>query len=70
MSEQNTLNRTFKIGATMIQTDASTAHMDNEQIRAMLKQTHPEVAHATIRETALEDGTIVLHFQAQAGRKG
>jgi hypothetical protein len=65
-----TTNRIFKIGATTIQADESTTHLDHEQIRALLKRTYPEVAHATIRETTLDDGTTVLHFQAQAGRKG
>ncbi len=70
MTENTTPNRIFKIGATTIQADANMAHLDNEGIRAVLKRSYPEVAHATIRETTLEDGTIVLHFQAQAGRKG
>lgn len=70
MTENITPNRIFRIGATTIQADESMAQLDNEGIRAVLKRTYPEVAHATIRETTLEDGTVVLHFQAQAGRKG
>ena len=71
MSDNNNgIKRAFKIGATTIQADSNMANLDNEQIRAILKRTYPEVAHATMRETTLEDGTIVLHFQAQAGTKG
>lgn len=70
MTENTQPNRVFKIGATTIQADATMANLDNEGVRSVLKRTYPEVAHATIRETTLEDGTIVLHFQAQAGRKG
>jgi len=70
MSENNTPLRIFKIGTTTIQADESLANLDNEQVRAILKRTYPEVAHATIRETTLEDGTVVVHYQAVAGRKG
>ena len=56
----NTPNRIFKIGATIIVADEQTAQMDNEQVRALLKRTYPEVAHATIREQTLEDGTVVI----------
>jgi hypothetical protein len=71
MTDQNTTpNRIFKIGATTIVADEQTAQMDNEQIRALLKKTYPEVAHATIRERTLDDGTFVLYFIAVAGRKG
>ena len=70
MTENTTPNRIFKIGTTTIQADESLANLDNEQVRAILKRTYPEVAHATIRETTLEDGTVVIHYQAVAGRKG
>ena len=72
MTEQtpNTLPRIFKIGTTTIQADESLAHLDNEQVRTILKRTYPEVAHATIRETTLEDGTLAIHFIPRAGRKG
>ncbi len=72
MTEQilNTPNRIFKIGATTIQADDSIANLDNEQIRAILKRTYPEVAHAAIRETTLEDGTQVIHYIPVAGTKG
>ena len=71
MTDQNTTpNRIFKIGATTIVADEQTAQMDNEQVRALLKKTYPEVAHATIREQTLDDGTIVISFLAVAGRKG
>jgi len=62
--------RIFKIGTTTIQADDSLADLDNEQVRAILKRTYPEVAHATIRETTLEDGTIAVIFKNIPGRKG
>ncbi len=70
MNENTPTNRIFKIGATIIQADDSMEHLDNEQIRAILKRTYPEVAHATIRETTLEDGTIAVIFTSVPGRKG
>jgi len=68
--QNNTPNRIFKIGATIIVADEQTAQMDKEQVRTLLKKSYPEVAHATIREVTLEDGTIALHFIAVPGRKG
>lgn len=71
MTDQtNPQPRIFKIGTTTIQADESFAGMSNEQIRDVLKRTYPEVAHATIRERTLEDGTVVLDFIPVAGRKG
>ncbi len=70
MTDNMIPNRIFKIGATTIQADASMAQLDNEQVRAVLKRTYPEVAHATIRETTLEDGTVVVIFTSVPGRKG
>jgi hypothetical protein len=70
MTENTTPNRIFKIGTTIIQADDSLAHLDNEGVRAILKRTYPEVAHATIRETTLEDGTIAVVFTSVPGRKG
>lgn len=70
MNENTPTNRIFKIGATTIQADASMAHLDNEGVRAILERTYPEVAHATIRETTLEDGTIAVIFTSVPGRKG
>lgn len=70
MTDQNTPNRIFKIGATTIVADEQTAQMDKEQVRAILKTTYPEVAHATVRERTLDDGTEVWDWIAVAGRKG
>ncbi len=70
MTENTTPNRVFKIGATTIQADESMTNLDSEQVRAILKRTYPEVAHATIRETTLEDGTIAVIFTSVPGRKG
>ena len=66
----NTQPRIFKIGTTTIQADESMAHLDNEQVRDILKRTYPEVAHATIREITLEDGTRITHYVPRPGRKG
>ena len=54
-SGNTTPARIFKIGATIIQADDSLTHLDNEQIRTILKRSYPEVAHATIREATLEN---------------
>lgn len=62
--------RVFKIGTTQIVEDTSTASLGNEQIRAFLKNTYPEVANATIRESTTANGTRVLEFLPVAGRKG
>ncbi len=72
MTDQNPTQpaRILKIGATQIITDASMSTLDPEQLRTLLKITYPEIAHATMRETALEDGTQVLEWSAIPGRKG
>ena len=71
MTDQNTTpNRIFKIGATTIIADETTAQLDKEQVRTLLKSSYPEVAHATIRERVLDDGTECWDFIAKAGRKG
>ncbi len=62
--------RVFKIGANRIVEDASTMALDKEAIRTFLKAGYPEVANALIREHTLEDGTLVLDFMPQPGRKG
>ena len=41
--------------ATLLIQRGELAHLDNEGVRAILKRSYPEVAHATIRETTLED---------------
>ena len=62
--------RVFKIGATRIIEDASTAGLSHEQVRTLLKNTYPEVANATIQESVNQDGTRVVSYLAQPGRKG
>jgi hypothetical protein len=62
--------RIFKIGTTTIVEDESFAGLNHEQIRDVLKRSYPEVAHATVRERTLEDGTQVVDFLPKAGRKG
>ena len=72
MTEQtpNTPPRIFKIGTTTIVEDESMTGLDLDGVKQILQRSYPEVAHATIRETTLEDGTVVIHYQAVAGRKG
>ena len=61
--------RVFVIGATRIVEDSSMVGRSNEEIRAILKFSYPEVAHATIRETK-QDGQTTVSFTARPGRKG
>lgn len=63
------MNRVFKIGNDRILDDASTQHLSAEEVRDRLKQSYPEVAHATIREAEV-DGVLYVEFLPQAGRKG
>lgn len=71
MSDQNaTRPRIFRTGATRIVEDDSLRGLDNEAVRAILKVTYPEIAHATIREVTNDDGQTVVEFLPQPGRKG
>lgn len=70
MTEQSTPKRIFKIGSTTIVEDESLAGLDLDAVKQILQRTYPEVAHATVREVALEDGTQAIHYIPVAGRKG
>ncbi|QPC83078.1 hypothetical protein G4Y79_01495 [Phototrophicus methaneseepsis] len=70
MTEQSTPNRIFKIGTTTIAQDDSLAGKSLDEIKTILQRTYPEVAHATVREITLEDGTVAVHYIPQAGKKG
>jgi hypothetical protein len=71
MTEQNNpQSRIFKIGATTIVEDDSLAGKTLDEVKDILKRSYPEVAHATVRERTLDDGTQVVEWLAQAGRKG
>lgn len=71
MTEQNNPQpRVFKIGATTIVEDASLAGKTLDEVKDILKRSYPEVAHATVRERTLDDGTQVVEWLAQPGRKG
>lgn len=71
MSDQNnTQPRIFKIGATRIVEDASLAGRDLDEVKVILQRTYPEIAHAAVRETTLEDGAKLIEWLAQPGRKG
>jgi len=63
------LKRVFKIGTNRIVEGTATAQLSNEQVRNLLKAQYPEIANATIRESA--DGeTRLIEFLPQPGRKG
>lgn len=72
MTEQpnNTQPRVFKIGTTTIVEDESMSGLDLDTVKQILQRSYPEVAHATVRERTLEDGTHCYDFIARAGRKG
>jgi len=72
MTEQtpNTPPRIFKIGTTTIVEDESMTGKSVEEIKQILQRSYPEVAHATVRETTLDDGTQVIHYVPIAGKKG
>ncbi|MBZ0292440.1 MAG: hypothetical protein K8L99_07705 [Anaerolineae bacterium] len=71
MTEQNNpQSRIFKIGATTIVEDDSLAGKTLDEVKDILKRSYPEVAHATVRERTLDDGTQVVEWLAQPGRKG
>ena len=71
MSDQNnTQPRIFKIGATRIVEDASLAGRDLDEVKTILQRSYPEIAHATVRETTLDDGTRLTEWLAQPGKKG
>lgn len=72
MTDQNPTQppRILKIGATRIVADANLSHLSPDQLRETLKISYPEIAHATMRETTLEDGTVCIEWSAVPGRKG
>lgn len=61
--------RIFKIGASTIVEDATTAHLSIEAVQQRLARTYPEVEHATYR-TREENGTLFIEWLPVAGRKG
>jgi PRTRC genetic system protein C len=44
--------------------------LDLDAVKQILQRTYPEVAHATVREVTLEDGSTCYHFIPVAGKKG
>ncbi len=71
MSDQSTpTTRIFKTGATRIVEDESMHGLSVEEVCGILKRTYPEIAHATVRETPQPDGTVMVEFLPQPGRKG
>ena len=71
MTDQtNPQPRIFKIGTTTIVEDDSLTGKTLDEVKDILKRTYPEVAHATVRERTLDDGTQVVEWLAKPGRKG
>jgi hypothetical protein len=62
--------RLFKTGSSLIAESPEMRSLSNEEIRALLKHSYPEVAHAIIRETPQTDSSLLVEFLAQPGRKG
>lgn len=65
----NPIPRVFKIGASRVLEDDSTAGLSVDEVRERLKHLYPELAHATHREL-LQDGTLYVEFLPRPGRKG
>jgi hypothetical protein len=57
MTEQ-TPPRIFKIGTTTIIEDETMTVLDLDGVKQILQSSYPEVAHATVRETMLEDHDV------------
>jgi len=70
MQQDNQQPRIFKIGTTTIVENESMAGKSLDEIKTILARSYPEVAHATVREVKLEDGTQAIHYIPVAGRKG
>ena len=70
MTAQNTPARIFKTGTTIIAEDETLRSLSDDDVKALLQRTYPEIAHATVRETVQEDGTRVLTYLPQVGKKG
>ncbi len=62
--------RIFKIGDVQIVEDESTASLDNEQVRTLLRGQYPEVVNATIRETQQSEEVTLIEYLPRAERKG
>jgi hypothetical protein len=68
--QTETPRRVFKTGSNLIAEAPEMRSLSNEEIRALLKHSYPEVANAIIRETPQTDGSLLVEFLAQPGRKG
>lgn len=70
MQQDNQQPRVFKIGTSTIVEDDSLVGLDIEGVKQLLVHSYPEIAHATLRERTLADGTLLYEWVAVAGRKG
>lgn len=68
--EENSQARIFKTGSSLIAESPEMRELNNEAIRGLLKHSYPEVANAVIRETPQTDGSLLVEFLPQPGRKG
>jgi hypothetical protein len=62
--------RFFKTGSTLITESPEMRHLNNEEIRALLKHSYPEVANASVREVPQDDGSLLIEYLPVPGRKG
>jgi len=67
---QQQKTRIFKTGSTLITESPEMRELTVGQIQDLLKHSYPELAHATVRETPQPDGTLLIEWLSQAGRKG
>jgi hypothetical protein len=70
MEQDNQQPRIFKIGTATIVEDDSMSGLDLDGVKQILARSYPEVAHATVRERTLDDGSICYDWIPRAGRKG
>lgn len=68
--EINSKTRIFKTGSSLIAEAPEMRSLSNEEVRALLKHSYPEVANASFRETPQADGSLLVEFLPQPGRKG
>lgn len=66
----STQARIFKTGSTLITESPEMQDLSIAQVQDLLKHTYPELAHATLRETPQPDGTLLIEWLSQPGRKG
>lgn len=61
--------RVFKIGSKTIEETDTMREMSVDQVRDVLKHTHPELKNATVN-TRKDNGQTIVEFMPRAGTKG